>query len=253
MENNNLILTKENFLKIFDLVKILKKNIIQVRLSAIDIHTICIEVYGTDSDLSSLSYIVYEYSKPDNPNLIIKDWGLNDDFVIYNFEKNAIVNLIKEDRIGYIQNNIIYDQFGYQCLWIGDNIYKDRLDALITKAFYIVRGEDPYSINTNNYQYFNNNYKYAQLRKIYEVDDIRKNVDISDSLKLKSADGSNMVNIDNNILTMYGSMYPITSKDKASLELYESIFSKSIISVVTIIKPKNITIKCIVRYRSLID
>ena len=57
MENNNLILTKENFFKIFDLVKMLKKNIIQVELESKGDGCIVIKVYGTDSDLSSVSYI----------------------------------------------------------------------------------------------------------------------------------------------------------------------------------------------------
>lgn len=247
--NDNPILAKENFLKIFDLVKMLKKNIIQVQLTKKNDQSVEIEIYGTDSDFSSVSYINYIYSEPDNPNSIIRDWGLrnNGGTVIYNFEKNTIVSLIKENRIGYIQNNIIYDQLGYQCLWIGDNIYKDRLHRLFWNTNRIISGMDPYQPSNGIY------YSDTKLRKICEVSDILKNTDISDSLKLKSADGSNMVNIDNNILTMYGGMYPITSKDKASLELYESKSSNTIISIVTINKPKDVTIKCVIRYRSLID
>lgn len=248
MENNNLILTKENFLKIFDLVKMLKKNIIQVELELKGDGCIVIEVYGTDSDLSSVSYIYYEYKEQNDPSVISNNWGLREGYssCSYNFEKNVIVNLIKEDRIGYIQNNIIYDQFGYQQLWIGDNIYKNRLIRLFANARIIVSGHDPYTP-------YNFSCGYDRLRKIYEVTDILKNNDIADSLKMKAADGSNMVNVSNNILTMYGNMYPITSKDKASLELFNSSESNSIISVVTINKPKDITIKCIVRYRNLVD
>lgn len=247
--NNNPILTKENFLKIFDLVKMLKKNIIQVELELKNNGCIVIEVYGTDSDLSSVSCIYYEYQEQNDLSVIANSWGLGDrnhSTCSYNFEKNAIVNLIKEDRIGYIQNHIIYDQFGYQQLWIGDNIYKNRLALLFENAKIIVSGRDPYSPCTYPYS-------YSKLMKIYEVTDILKNNDIADSLKMKAADGSNMVNISNNILTMYGNMYPITSKDKASLELFNSPKSNSIISVVTINKPKDITIKCIVRYRNLVD
>lgn len=246
--NENPILTKENFLKIFDLVKMLKKNIIQVQLTNINDQSVKIEIYGTDSDFSSVSYIDYVYSEPNNPNRILQDWGFKDigGTIIYNFEKNNIVSLIKEDRIGYVHNNIIYDQLGYQSLWIGNNLYKDRLYRLFSNTRYIIDGVDPYDDENKFHHVF-------PLRKIYEVDDILKNTDIAVTLKMKAAEGANMVNINNNILTMYGGMYPITSKDKASLELYESSYSNSIISVVTINKPKDIIIKCIIRYRSLID
>ena len=61
-----------------------------------------------------------------------------------------------------------------------------------------------------------------------------------------------MVNLDNNIITLYGGMYPITAKDKVSITLYD-LHDGSNLSIVEIIKskPKDLMIKCLLRYRSL--
>ena len=79
---------------------------------------------------------------------------------------------------------------------------------------------------------------------------LRQNVDIVNSLSMKAGDGMEMVNLDNNIITLYGGMYPITAKDKVSITLYD-LHDGSNVSIVEIIKskPKDLMIKCFLPYR----
>ena len=238
-------LSLENFLKIFEYVKYTKKKWFSVQVNARRENSVNVNIYGTDDDFSSVTYIEnIEFLLENDENRLQWCWSkdnLRPDYEIF-FNKNEIIALMKEDGFGYISNFNIYDQMGYSKLWVGGSFLADKLHRLAYNAHLLGMGINPY-IGAK-----------PEPTMIYYLDDLRQNTDITDSLSMKAGDGMEMVNLDSNIITLYGGMYPITSKDKASITLYD-LHDGSTISVVEITKskPKDLVIKCLLRYRSLSD
>ena len=234
-------LSLENFLKIFEYVKYTKKKWFTVSVEILsDIARV--NVYGTDDDFSSVTFIEYiDFTLNDGD---VNRWTWPDekgnavsDYTLY-FNKNEIIALMKENECGYISNCNVYNQMGYSKLWVGKSFVSDKLYELARNARLLSHGSNPYSIDDPTI--------------IYHLDDLRQNADITNSLSMKAGDGMEMVNLDNNIITLYGGMYPITAKDKVSITLYD-LHDGSNVSIVEIIKskPKDLIIKCLLRYRSL--
>ena len=237
-------LSLENFLKIFEYVKYTKKKWFSVQV-IIQESSIIAHVYGTDDDFSSVTYIEnIEFPLENDEDRYQWGWVGTKVWIEYEifFNKNEIIALMKEDGFGYISNFNIYDQMGYSKLWVGGSFLADKLHRLAYNAHLLGMGINPY-ISAK-----------PDPTMIYHLDDLRQNTDITDSLSMKAGDGMEMVNLDSNIITLYGGMYPITSKDKASITLYD-LHDGSTVSVVEIIKskPKDLVIKCLLRYRSLSD
>ena len=236
-------LSLENFLKIFEYVKYTKKKWFTVTVEKL-LEIVRVNVYGTDDDFSSVTFIEYiDFALNDGD---ISQWTWSNekgnavsDYTLY-FNKNEIIALMKENEFGYIYTCNIYDQMGYSKLWVGKSFVGDKLHKLAYNARLLAHGSNPYRIDDPTL--------------IYHLDDLRQNADITNSLSMKAGDGMEMVNLDNNIITLYGGMYPITAKDKVSINLYD-LHDGSNVSIVEIIKskPKDLTIKCLLRYRSLTE
>lgn len=217
------ILTLKNFLKLFDYAKMLKKKYIYINNEFI---------LGTDDDFCSLAIMnISDFSVLEEIN---KEYDINNLNIFFN--KNEIIALIKDNKFAYIRtdNNevsVVYDASGFSRLWVGHSREMNKVIKMASKItdITIVR---PKPI-------------------IYQLDDIRTNSDITDTLSMKAGDGMNMLNLDSNIITMYGGMYPITAKDKVSMKLYDCE-DGSILSEMIIYKPKYIMIKSYIRYRQLI-
>lgn len=234
-------LSLENFLKIFEYVKYTKKKWFSVQVTVREAN-IVVHVYGTDDDFSSVTYIEnIEFPLQHDEDRYQWGWMENKSWMEHEifFNKNEIIALIKEDGFGYIKDHNIYDQMGYSKLWVGRSFVADKLHRLAYNAHLLGLGINPYIGKPDP-------------TVIYHLDDLRQNTDITDSLSMKAGDGMEMVNLDNNIITLYGGMYPITAKDKASITLYD-LQDGSTVSVVEITKskPKDLVIKCLLRYRSL--
>lgn len=239
-------LTLENFLNIFEYVKYTKKKWFKVDIVAYSLAVMDINIYGTDDDFSSVSYIenVELQIYGDNQGCIeSKEFYVISNISIY-FNKNEIVALLKDNSFSYIKNHTIYDQMGYSKLWVGESTISSKLDKLAFNAHTLGVGINPYNRN-------------LALDKIYYLEDMRQNEDITSSLSMKAGDGMNMINLNNHIITLYGGMYPITAKDKVSITLYD-LHDGSNVSIVRIIKkkpkePKDLEIVCVLRYRSLVN
>ena len=249
---NYMGLSLENFLKIFEYVKYTKKKWFMVEVTA-NTNNSTVNVYGTDDDFSSVTYIEninFDYiNEQDRYSWTWKDNSDNKVIFEYKicFNKNEIIALLKEDGYGYMKNMNIYDQMGYSRLWVGRSVIADKLYKLARNASKLGKGRNPY--NPYGETLFSDN----EAKVIYCLDDMRQNEDIMNNLSMKAGEGMNMVNLDNHIITLYGSMYPITAKDKVSITLYD-LEDGSNASVVRIVKnkPKDLNIVCVLRYRSLV-
>ena len=218
------VLSLENFLKLFDYAKMLKKKYIYINSDFI---------LGTDDDFCSLAWIdIYNLPIMEEINKEYDTSQLN-----LFFNKNEIIALIKDNSFAYIQtidsnSSLVYDLAGYSKLWVG---YCAEIPKILRMHDKIV----DITIVRN-------------FPVLYLLDDIRTNTGITDTLSMKSGEGMNMLNLEGNIITMYGGMYPITSKDKVSMKLYDCL-DGSTLSEIVITKPKDIIIKSYIRYRQLTD
>ena len=139
-------LSLENFLKIFEYVKYTKKKWFAVSVEKI-LDTVRVNVYGTDDDFSSVTYIEYiDFALNDGA---INYWTWSDekgnavsDYTLY-FNKNEIIALMKENEFGYISNCNVYNQMGNSKLWVGKSFVSDKLYELARKSRLLGHGSNP--------------------------------------------------------------------------------------------------------------
>ena len=173
-------------------------------------------IYGTDEEFSSLSFI-YRTDNIDFKGPIA-------------FDKNEMLALLKKGDIWKIEENgSIYNNDGEFIAWIGSGslIYNNMVSLYINLL----------------------NHTNSPLKRvIFTENNISDNKDIMDILNSKVSEGAELYNINNNMYTMFGSMYPITKKDKVDLTLYD-LGDNTILSEMKIVKAKA-TIYAYYRYRS---
>lgn len=200
----------ETFIKLFDSAKLLKKRFILIDKFAI---------YGTDEEYSSLSMIFRSDS------LLFPESNYNS----IAFDKNEIVSILKNAKAYAIRNCQIIDPNKNNLLWIGhgSEIHR-RMTALI----------DSFGYHMNS----------PIKSKVFIDEDVTSRADIMSILNSKVSEGAELYNLEDNMITVFGGMYPINKNDKCKYTLYD-LKDGTLLSEMKIIKSKG-TIMAYYRYRN---